>query len=116
MEKLKVTKEVFESLEVAKVFNSTENIIKEHIKCDNDWEYGCKGINGMDIFDLCKALFVGYELEKTPEEKILESYKKAVELLDTKSTLLPEGYMEGTKDCTEFILDTLGIKIKGINE
>lgn len=116
MEKLKVTKEVFESLEVVKAFNSTENIIKEHIKCDNDWECGCEGINGMDIFDLCKALFVGYELEKTPEEKILERYRNAVLLLDVKSTNSPEGYIRGTKDCTEFILDTLGIKIKGINE
>lgn len=116
MEKLKVKKEVFESLNVAKMYNSTENIIKEHIKCNNDWEGGCEGINGMDIFDLCKALFVGYELEETPEEKILESYKNAVELLDSKLNNLPEGYMQGTKDCTEFILDTLGIKIKGINE
>ena len=109
MEKAKVSKAVFEALK--------------------DWEEECddpflsamnlktKGVpfiskkflplNSVDIKEIAKCFIVGYELEKTPEENILEKWDIA-QNMHAKNCFY---YREGVYDT----LKELKVNIKGIN-
>lgn len=69
------------------------------------------------VLIVAQLLACGYEVTPSPEEIILENYKKAKKIVETEeddrnAPLINEGYLQGIKET----LDTLGIKIKGINE
>lgn len=66
------------------------------------------------IADLAAALINGYEIEETPEEKVANIYWKKRELCNTTKAIKWEhdAYANGIM----FTLETLGIKIKGLND
>ncbi|MED2979534.1 hypothetical protein P4284_23005 [Bacillus swezeyi] len=72
----------------------------------------------LDILTLAAALINGYEVEKTPEEKIREYYEEAQRRCKARSeTGDIEGlrYNAGRGYGVVDTLDILGIKIEGVN-
>ncbi len=63
----------------------------------------------LDILTLAAALLNGYEVEKTPEEKVREYFEKLwADYCDTNE-------IEIAKETIINTLDLLGIKIEGVN-
>jgi hypothetical protein len=60
-----------------------------------------------DAFKFCKAIMFGYEVEETPEEKLRKWFK------DTKVNGYPAS--DWQIDGAVHALNTLGIKIEGVN-
>ncbi len=113
-EKVKVSREVAEAVKYYKTCDGIEDLITDlHF---NDFAFGRKILESVNKETILAVYFGNYECEQTPEEIILENYKKAEWIVDTEeddrnAPLINEGYLKGTKDT----LDTLGIKIKGVN-
>ena len=71
-----------------------------------------KYLNELSLEDMAIALYVGYEVEETPEEKILIKYEEFKEYQELRLDDFEDGFCVGI----EFCLDALGIEIKGINK
>lgn len=72
------------------------------------WGRDLSVIDSLSLDELARALYVGYEIEKTQEERyedVREAYRNAIAL---------ENYDE--RHAIEFTLDLLGIKIEGVND
>lgn len=88
MEKVKVSKEVAEALDIVK----SEWSINEILLFSAQQRFtGTKNrvLNGLNLEMLAKALLIGYEREKTPEEQLLswfESSKKEYDKLRNMDT------------------------------
>jgi hypothetical protein len=66
---------------------------------------------------LMSALVNGYEIEKSPEEKVREYYNKSRETLGfyMNDATYNEGYYDGVLDGIKTTLDLLEIKVPGVN-
>jgi hypothetical protein len=63
------------------------------------------------------ALINGYEIEKSPEEKVREYYESHMNQVElTEHLSYEEGYVDGVIDAVEETLNLLGIKIEGVND
>ncbi|MEF7494728.1 hypothetical protein V4V34_09075 [Lysinibacillus sphaericus] len=116
MNKVQVSQEVADALDYLTKHFKKEIIVKSHAEKPNGWVNSHKALNLIDLDILIRALYFGYSVGQPPEEIILENFKKAEWIVDTEeddrnAPLINEGYLKGTKDT----LDTLGIKIKGVN-
>jgi hypothetical protein len=67
---------------------------------------------------LIRALYIGYEVEETPEEQLQSAYLHHIAQSNSKDPNMPDGervmyanYAHGIK----FALNTLNIKIEGVN-
>jgi Protein of unknown function (DUF1642) len=75
----------------------------------------------IENFDtLLNALVNGYEIEKSPEEKVREYYEEIHEKHGKSFAEVPYGgkpphYFSGVKDGIKTTLDILEIKIEGVN-
>lgn len=69
-------------------------------------------VNDERFTELLSALVNGYEVEKSPEDKVREYYDDIRAL----SEKYEEPYDKGTVDGIKFTLDALGITIEGIND
>ncbi|QDX94630.1 hypothetical protein EEL30_21550 [Brevibacillus laterosporus] len=116
MGKVKLPKEVAEAVEwLIKNGYSKEWIAREHLKNPRDWCNGAVELRGLELDILLKALFIGYEVEMTPEEKLYQLYKEyedkyltsSKDELSQKYNLICQGI--------EIAVDKLGYKIGGIN-
>src|SRR5205085_2490999 len=118
MEKAKLTSKQAEALKCAIEFherhcNGHTSLIKAHINvldgcCPfGKWHDETEALNDFSLDDLIVALYVGYEVEMTKEEKLLQFYKEMKEF-DSQ-------YSKGVVDGVISTLKILGIKIKGIN-
>jgi hypothetical protein len=99
MEKVKLTKKQAEALETVNHISKAE-VIELHIENPDGWAHEC--MNGMNLDTLIRALYIGYEIEQTPEEQLLECYKNYKD-------------NPGVRHGVKMTLNTLNIKIKGIN-
>ena len=108
MEKIKVEKEIFEALKFweERNRNSLEDVLYIRQHQGGFISQKLAPINNLSIEDLCKCLIIGYELEETPEEKLLDLYKNSV-INGYEGVQFRRGINETLK-----ILD---IKVKGIN-
>jgi len=104
MEKVKVEKEIFEALKFweERNRNSLEDVLYIRQHQSGFISQKLAPINNLSIEDLCKCFIIGYELEQTPEEKVLNYYIEKC-----------EGSYSG--QCIKDILNILQIKIEGIN-
>jgi hypothetical protein len=74
-EKVKITKEQAEAIDMVlnNPFHSRwDVVIGIHAKDSCAWSEGAKALNGMPLDTLIRALYIGYEVELTPEEKAVE--------------------------------------------
>lgn len=125
-EKVKVSREVADALE--KLINNAlvifhgeqktiENAITELIirnSLGSTYHGECSVLNNLSTYEFSKILIVGYEVEQTPEEKLLSWYQEQNNIWGFHL----DGEVEArvTVQAIEKTLDILGIKIKGINE
>lgn len=118
--KVVVSKEVAEAI---KHFRNPDgwswanaSFMLEHFSIANvDCEYRI-AIREMDTDELMSALVNGYEVEKSPEEKVRDYYDilKLREEYSEKSGVSGSQHRQGWQSVVE-TLDLLGIKIGGVN-
>jgi hypothetical protein len=68
-------------------------------------------LNGMSIENLIGALVFGYEVEKTPEEKLLHMYENPLIRYAATNSSTTTAYKQGITDA----LNAVGKVIEGIN-
>lgn len=113
MGKVQVSQDVADALDYVTSRFKKEVIINSHVKYPNGWEDSRKAaLNLLDLDILIRALYIGYEVEQPPEEKVLayfNSYKNKI--LNGTATPIDQLVAEAIE--TTCIL--LNIKIKGVN-
>ncbi|WP_226570338.1 DUF1642 domain-containing protein [Bacillus stratosphericus] len=78
--------------------------------------HDCGSVYGLDLLNFAAALINGYEIEKTPEEKVREYYAFNHDERCKVLTASPRGqYTSGVADGIRKTLDLLGVKIEGVN-
>ncbi|KMK75403.1 hypothetical protein [Alkalihalobacillus pseudalcaliphilus] len=106
-EKIKLTREQADALEMLMEVYGPDEIIAEHIE-----RYCGTTLNKLTTAELARALFVGYTVELTEaekHEKVKEAYYGYK--LGTAYSTQAEHYIRGISDT----LDILEIKIEGVN-
>jgi hypothetical protein len=76
-EKVKVTKEQAKAIEYllskkSSYHGNISQVVKDHAECNCDWCGDSSYINLMPLDTLIRALYIGYEVEKSNEEKAVE--------------------------------------------
>ncbi|TWM68763.1 DUF1642 domain-containing protein [Bacillus licheniformis] len=99
-----ITKDQSDSIEAFLEVGTKEELLTAKVHCCHFGdEYS--GINTIDIMTLAAALINGYEVEKTPEEKVREFYEShggSPSAMERKAAIRETLYK-------------LGIKIEGVN-
>lgn len=122
MEKVKVTKEVAEAIELVKPYNTLDQIVK--VSALNKWggdedDYAeCLNSCQLPLNTLITALYIGYEVEESPEDKASEAFLDALKKRrqahddeDNDASYFYKGYMTGIR----FMAETFDIKVVGVN-
>lgn len=114
VEKLKVSREVADAIEKLSDLDASQILMAHSI--EGGWPQKTNALNELSMEQLATALIVGYEVEKTPHEKIAVIYKhhypKSRDGSDSTQKYFSKGYVKGIK----FTLEKLGITIKGVND
>lgn len=117
-----VPREVAEAIEIMRIVKGVDNLqilhqaegavsTKEYLTLQN-WAFD---EDGGTVDRLMRALVIGYEVEKTPEEKVREYYLSVKRLAErTKGTFTEAEYVSESIGIKR-TLDKLGIAIEGVN-
>ena len=119
-EKVKVSRELAKAIEIVTTKHDESYLLWLHRQIQrtgSGWETGypgCDSLDGISTIKFAEILINGYEVEETPEEKILKTYqsKNDGRLQSDDMKWINDAYTNGIV----FTLEMLGIKIKGINE
>ncbi|MEH7790486.1 hypothetical protein V7358_13945 [Bacillus pumilus] len=77
--------------------------------------YDCSVLYNLDLIELAAALINGYQIAKSPEEKVREYYERNHEKNEQSEVLTPEyHYSAGTEWGIKHTLYLLGMKIEGV--
>ena len=111
-DKVKLTKEQANAIKWA--FESPtswtkETLIASHVGGSLNYDK-VKPLHDIHLDTLIRALYIGYEVEETQEEKLLKKFKTG--WLASSDEDYDFSYRNGIKDA----LDIIGMKVKGINE
>lgn len=110
-----ITKEQADSIAAFLEVGTKEEQLTAKVHCCHFGdEYS--GINTIDIMTLASALINGYEVEKTPEEKVREYYEKLCDGYDRAQFHEDKGKYLLMKRSVRRTLDALGVQIAGIND
>jgi hypothetical protein len=102
MKKVIISNEEANALEIAlEMCGGDKASVSQYHGVEGLWEGKRKALNDLDLETVNIALYVGYEVEPGPEEKVLEYYNE-----------LEHGFARGAVTVT---LNILNIQIKGIN-
>lgn len=121
MQKATLTKEqakaleyAFENLGYTRTSKGNAQIVMAHVAYYNtitnkstNWGGSVKSFNNLSLDTLIRALYIGYEIEKTPEEQLAEHYRK----ISTSNQEYNAGICNGIRKT----LQILGITIEGVN-
>lgn len=89
------------------------DLLRIHAKDRWIEEFSC--LNELDIMTLAAALVNGYEVKKTPEEKVREYYESLwSDYCDSDDPFI-EVACESARAAVKETLNLLGIKIEGVN-
>lgn len=105
MEKLKVNKDLEWALRDLLSRNRDSypyDYILKIQATNKEWMGDWYPLRKLSVSEMAKAIYVGYELELTPEEKVIEYYNGLHEMCE--------------KEIIRETLDLLELKIKGINK
>jgi hypothetical protein len=107
LEKAVITKAQAKSLErwLETFTGGKEELVKTHI-LGEEWVDDSEALNGLSLERLIVALYIGYEVDETPEEKIASYYRSIVYKTD---------FCNGLKTGVRTALDLLNIKIEEVN-
>lgn len=122
-DKVKLPKEVAEALSRLCDGNEKQDIFNDlfHAGANTNFTWESKTVYEhfkFDMFRLAQALVNGYEVEQTPEDKVLERYKRyraEQKFHAEKGQREMEQFWEGAASGIIDALDDLGIKIEGVN-
>ncbi|MCY7759718.1 hypothetical protein [Bacillus inaquosorum] len=92
-----------------------ERLIRGHADDSGDWSGEYASLNDLDLLTLAAALVNGYEVEKTPEEKVREYHRSLVCDMDRALSYEEEGNYRSAIEAVEETLKLFGIKIEGVN-
>ncbi|MFL6977082.1 hypothetical protein R7M47_05405 [Bacillus inaquosorum] len=95
-----------------------ERFIRGHADDSGDWSGEYASLNDLDLLTLAAALVNGYEVEKTPEEKVREYYEGIKRTRDEKylaGGIEGKRFHDGALVGICIALDYFGIKIEGVN-
>ena len=122
-EKVKVSREVANFIEryetnVDRTPGWKDHLIFEHSRAwvgnFDDVTEDALCMSEISPLELAEILVVGYEIEETPEDRILETYNSCIR---PNINFPPQkNHVQGFASGIEFVLKELGIKIKGIND
>jgi hypothetical protein len=99
MNKVMISKDEAVALESALEVNGGDKANVVHWHAQDLWDGKRAPLNDLDLDTVCTALYVGFEIEASPEENVLAYYI-------TNSL---------NASVIEDVLDLLNIEIKGIN-
>lgn len=115
MEKVKLNKEQAEAIENLRTMANHSNSSTVLMFIDKNAFMG-EILNDLGLDRVIQSIYIGYEVELTPEEQILQSYMR---IKDEDETACLDGYYKGLNVGyfygVKSTLDILNIKIKGIN-
>lgn len=119
MGKIIVSRKLAEAIDDVRGAYDDERLLTLHvqtkIETGKSWESEWKPLNDLAILEMSKVIIFGYEVEPTPEEKLLELYKQQVSWSDTND--LDDKRAHTTySNAIRKTLDVLGIVVKGIND
>ncbi|MGI1828721.1 hypothetical protein ACRPLG_02495 [Bacillus safensis] len=112
--KTEITKEQAEAIEFLREGYTDSSILQMYVEDDiglmkNMFGHDCGSLYDLDLIELATALINGYEIGKPPEEQIHEYYVEALHTARDETT----GH--DIQDAIRYTLETLGIKIEGVN-
>lgn len=123
MERVMLPREVAEAIEDVKPYYRNGEIIETIVKDDNRTVYGT--LMGrliryyrddcVNLETLMSALVNGYEIERTPEERLREYYERVQSNRRVVTRAAAVTYYDFELRAIENTLDILGITIEGIN-
>lgn len=120
MEKVKLDREAAEALELMKAKGAPLNeIVERHVCSDLIIVNGWENVRLLPTDTLIRALYIGYEVEQTPEDKVRELYR---EWADKQAKSYREREPDTHKSTSMFIrgmmatLEALGITIDQVND
>jgi hypothetical protein len=95
-----------------------DDVIRLHSSDSFEWRGSSAALKNVPLKTLALALYVGYDVEKTAEERIRERYEEEKAAED--SYIVTEDFDRSRRHLyyrkgIYFTLDTLGIKIGGVN-
>lgn len=115
MEKLKVSQEIYDALKEVQTHYYNDSIIKLHVNTKSDeypeWSGTWTCLNELSVMEMAQALTLGFETDLTPEQKLYKKYQVA----DTNISQTNSLYWSGVIDGIRITLETLNIKVDGIN-
>lgn len=120
--KVKVTKEIAEAIEQLRKSRSDEEIFYhatslvlnlDRFKREN--KSAIRTLHGISPLKLATALAVGYEIEKTPAEKVAYCYKTERLFSCATDSIYERGVAIGVMKGIEFVVEAYGLKIEGVN-
>ncbi|TFW49268.1 hypothetical protein [Bacillus sp. 005/A4HT-01/001] len=104
--KPEITKEQAEAITYLRgLGRDDEYILRNH----REYIMNCAVLNKLSLVSLAAALINGYEIVMTPEEVLQEYYVEAFH------TAWDERAGHDIQDAIRYTLETLGIKIEGVN-
>lgn len=92
------------------VNNDKDEIVSDHAQAA--WEKDCP-LNDLSLDTLIRALYIGYTIEQTVEEQLLELYEEAYN--HAKTSHETQDWWSGRMDGISTSLNIIGMKVKGIN-
>ncbi|MCY7910944.1 DUF1642 domain-containing protein [Bacillus inaquosorum] len=107
--------EAIDSLRNGKAAWDDEDFLYAYTSADYSTSPEFQPIASMDLLTLAAALVNGYEVEKTPEEKVREYHRSLVCDMDRALSYEEEGNYRSAIEAVEETLNLLGIKIEGVN-
>jgi hypothetical protein len=108
--KVLLTKEQAEALESALAVDGgkREQVVEWHLQ--DLWSGKREALNGMPLDTIIRALYVGYELDKSPEEKLI-AYIQELHEQAVKEEIVASAKILGVMKT----LEILNIDLKGMN-
>ena len=117
-EKIRVSHEVAEAIEFQLTRRSPEELLTrviEHKEFGGSFVLRSKVLNALSISEIARILYVGYEVEETPEEKWSRRYKQTVDCLAFPIADDVRDLLEKEKRTIESMVRDFGLKIEGVN-
>lgn len=109
-----VSKEIAHALELVKEDhkNNFALIVEYHVEEFPEWSSELAPLNTLSLDTLIRALYIGYEVEKTPEEKVKELFDSYGPNSRGKREPSDGRVQVGIR----LTLNTLGMIVEGIND
>lgn len=122
MTKVKLPREVAEAIEFMREHGTSDYELIKRLASSQDTEGHSQVLRGWALCQnggtsdlLMQALVIGYEVEKTPEERVKDKYAQILTWKRAHHKDGEYGAADGREDGFRMALEALGIKISGVN-